>query len=451
VPTNQRSVSLQVTVSIAGEGVSQKSYLGQYIGTYYADYNTNTYYNSGGYQAIYRTGSQSYPGRFAGAESTADTRQGNAIYGPSGQYMVFIPDSTVSNGNGVTGTTTRTSQATQILPDWASTSATSYYPVTVASTTTSPSDLGTTRTTQTMNGYVGGMFDRISTPGTGLAVSSRAINVDGSEPNDVSITTDAASNRAQATIVVRNLDAPGVTATFELGSVSFGQHRSNSAFIDDKRYGLTDQTVDSSRLSRVQASSGAAPIAIHSRTQLTSYNAAPVALPGGVTPCECKFMSWGWWTGEVQYFNDANPSTGYNLTVKDRLNLASYVVGTLTNVVDLPRTGMATYTGHAIGNVANGANSYVAAGSYSNTWNFASQTGQVTIGNFDGQTYTGQTALRSGTVNFTGPITGGARSGTLNGSFFQSPTDPIKGQGGNFAVTGPSNYKAGGTFAAQKP
>lgn len=451
VSIDQRAVSLQVTVSIAGEGANQKTYLGQYIGTYYADYNTNTYMNSGGYQAIYRVPGQTFPGRFAGAQATADTGQGNAIYGKNGEYMVFIPDSATTTGNGSTGTTVRTPVATQNLPNWANTSTTTgYYPVTLATKTDAPSDLGQTRTTQTMNGYVGGVFDRITTPGTGLVTSSRVIDVSGSLPTDVSLTTDAATNRAQATIVVRNLDAPGVTATFQLGSVGQGRPGSSSAFIDDKRYGLSDQTVDPNRVSSVQARSTSAATPIWGRTQLTSYAAAPVALPGGVKPCECAFMSWGWWTGEVQYFNPNNPSTGYNLSVKDRLNLAGYVVGTLSNVVDLPRTGTATYIGHAVGNVVNGADAYVAAGSYNNSWNFASQTGQVRISNFDGTTYTGTTALKQGTVNFTGAIGGGSRSGTLNGSFFSSPTDPIKGQGGNFAVTGPANYKAGGIFAGQK-
>ncbi len=451
VPANQRSVSLQVTVAIAGEGAGQKSYLGQYIGTYYSDYNSNSYGNSGGHQAIYRMPGQAYPGRFASSQSTAETGQGNAIYGPNGQYMVFVPESTDSVGNGTTGTTTRIPQAAQNLPDWANTSATPYYPVTVAAPTSAPSDLGETRTTRTMNGYVGGVIERIATPRFGLATSTRLIDVSASQPTDVRLSTDAATNRAQASIVVRNLDAQGVTATFELGSISVARSGSSSAFIDDKRYGLRDHLFEpTTRISRVQTSATAAPIPVWGRTQMTSYEAAPVPLPGGVTPCECAFMSWGWWTGEVQYFNPNNPSTGYNLSVKDRLNLASYVVGTLTNVVDLPRIGTATYTGHAVGNVANGASSYVAAGTYSNSWNFASQTGRVSIGNFDGATYTGTTTLRQGTVNFNGPIAGAGRTGNLNGSFFSSPGDPTKYQGGNFGVSGP-NYKAGGIFAGQKP
>jgi len=298
-----------------------------------------------------------------------------------------------------------------------------------------------------MNGYVGGVFDRIT---TGLATSSRVIDVSASQPTDLTLATNATSNRVQATAIVRNLDAAGVTATFELGSLGPGRDASSSAFIDDKRYGLRDYTVDpTGRVSRVQPTPTSAAIPITSRTQMTSYNAAPVPLPGGVTPCVCAFMSWGWWSGAILYSNPNNPSTGYNLSVQDRLNLASYVAGNLTNVVDLPKTGTATYTGHAVGNVVNGPNSYVAAGSYSNSWNFASQTGQARISNFDGATYTGTTTLRQGAVNFTGPISSGAVSGTLNGSFFRSATDPIAGQGGNFAVTGP-NYKAGGTFAGQR-
>jgi hypothetical protein len=41
------------------------------------------------------------------------------------------------------------------------------------------------------------------------------------------------------------------------------------------------------------------------------------------------------------------------------------------------------------------------------------------------------------------------RSLTLNGAFTSSASTVAAGQMGNFAITGP-NYKAGGSFAAQK-
>ena len=90
-------------------------------------------------------------------------------------------------------------------------------------------------------------------------------------------------------------------------------------------------------------------------------------------------------SGEVRYGNNSV----YNPNGRDRLHLASYVAGVITPTLKMPTTGVATFTGHAIGNVQSGVNAYVAAGSFTKVWNFATQNGSVTIGNFDGVTYNG--------------------------------------------------------------
>ena len=319
----------------------------------------------------------------------------------------------------------------------------SYYPVTLATKTPSQGvapDLGQNRTTQTQYGYVGGVIE--ASDGAG-GFSTRLIGANDVSPTNVAISTDKDTNRAQATIRIANFASiPNVTATFELGSLT-GNNNSSSTFIDDRRYGMVDRTGDPNRFSKVTTVPGGVDTAINSRTFLTSYDTAPVALPGGVTPCDCTFMSWGWWSGDIRYDNP-----GFRQGQRDRLNMATFVTGTLTNSVQMPLTGTATYTGHTFGNVVNGANSYVSAGTYSNAWNFATGKGQVNL-TFDNRAYSGQTALIAGTPNFTGPLTGAGASGSLSGSFYQSKTDPVAGQGGSFAVSGP-NYKAGGGFVAKK-
>jgi hypothetical protein len=135
-------------------------------------------------------------------------------------------------------------------------------------------------------------------------------------------------------------------------------------------------------------------------------------------------------------------------------HLASYVAGVITPTLQMPTTGVATYTGHAIGNVQNGINAYVAAGSFTMVWNFATQYGSVTIGNFDGVTYNGVATQITGpgvpASQYNGAITGGGRTGNLTGSFFTAESTPAKGTGGSFNVNG-TNYKAGGIFAGQRP
>jgi hypothetical protein len=235
-----------------------------------------------------------------------------------------------------------------------------------------------------------------------------------------------------------------------LGSVA-GSRRRDSAFIDDNVYAMTDRKGDPARASSVQISGtlGSA-IPINSNTMLVSYQSSPLpgnVLPGGVTPCVCAFLTWGWWSGDIAYDNPA-----YRQGQRDRLHLATYVAGTLTDHIQLPNVGTATFSGHAVGNVVNGPARYIAAGTYTNVWSFQTQTGQVTIGNFDGATYTGATKLTAGTVQFQnfGPLSGPlGRSGSLDGAFFSSPGNPVAGQAGKFNITGPG-YKAGGTFAGQK-
>ena len=260
-------------------------------------------------------------------------------------------------------------------------------------------------------------------------ISSRVLNVGTSQASDVSITTDAGTNRAQGTIMVRNFDggtaAGSPTAVFELGSTG-GTRRGDSAFIDDNVYAMTDRKGDSARSSHVQ--SGGTIVPINSNTVLASYQAAPLQggkLPGGVTPCECAFLSWGWWSGDISYDNP-----GYRQGQRDRLNLATYVAGTLTNRGPAPQYGNRDLQRPCRGQrhqrqlaVRCGRHLYRTSGASRR------RRGQVTIGNFDGATYSGTAALTAGTVQFTGPLTGAGRTGSVSGAFMSSPTNPDRRPG----------------------
>lgn len=451
-PGAARATAMQATVSIAGQGSNQKSYMGAFIGTYFKDYNNSTISNAGRFNASYRLGDTQQIGRLVSAQSTFDTGAGNSIFGPNGETMVFTPDSlstTVTSNSGVVSaiTTTRTPQASFDQP-YNNLTGQDYYSVTQATRTSSSSTTDSARTSQTMNGYVGGLVEGRDSSGV---ITTRLLgNPNNAAPTNVILITDAASNRASATFTVPEWDGSSTSATFRLGGTS-GAGFSTSSFIDDKVYAVADRPSDlltnttSVTISSVTSQTGD----LNSRTFAVSYGTAPFNdffTAAGVTPCTCEFMTWGIWGGDVSY------KANYTAYERDRLNFASYVAGTLTSAVSLPMTGTATYSGHAFGNVLNGTSAYSAAGSYTNAWNFATQTGAVTIGNFDGATYTGTTALTNGTVNFTGALSGAGRTGAVAGSFFDAPGagGVAKGQGGTFTVTG-TGYKAGGTFAGQKP
>jgi hypothetical protein len=307
--------------------------------------------------------------------------------------------------------------------------------VTPASTTT-PLPPPTPQTSQTLNGYTGGVIVATTSDSQ---VSSRLLNVPdrSGNPADFTLSTDAPSSRAQTTIIIRQFQPTGglgvQPATFELGSLA---KDGSSSFVDNATITMIESN-DPARKSKV--SSGTSNMALASAATVQSV------LPSGVTYCECAFLSWGLWGGLVTY---PTASGGFRQGQVDTV-FAAYVAGTLTNV-QLPTIGTATYTGHAFGFVVDGSAVRSAAGGFTQTWNFASQTGMATITNFDGANYSSNTTLQNGTVNFSGPLSGAGRTGQINGSFYVNGSNPTGGQAGNFSVSNSSgSYKAGGIFAGQ--
>ncbi|MBM3647165.1 MAG: hypothetical protein FJX11_05170 [Alphaproteobacteria bacterium] len=461
--TAQGASAMQGTMALSGQGSTQKSYIGVFVGDYFRDYNNNTLFNSGGFNATYRTGAADRIGRQVSAESTFNVGGANSIFGPNADNMVYTTDSvrtdiTVSGGLTQTATTTRTTQASFDQP-YNNLNGSDYSGVTLAAKTTTPSSVGQNRTNRSLTGYVGGIVEGRDSSGN---FSSRIIGGNtASSGNTIALQTSASNNRAAAQITITNWDGTSTSATFQLGGLTGGRF-STSSFIDDTLYALRDRQAanfPSGPTTSVTTGTGTSTGAdVTSRTAMLSYSTAPVGsffTASGVTPCTCEFLTWGWWAGDVNY----SASSVYNAEGRDRLHLATYVAGTQTTVANLNAlTGSATYSGHLTGNVQNGVNSYVAVGSYSNVWNYGTRNGVASV-TFDGATFGGgmtANTFGSNTTNTfatTAPLSSTGvtgRSLTLNGTFFSSPTVEAKGQGGNFAITG-TGYKAGGTFAAQKP
>ncbi len=438
--------ALQVTISIAGSGVTQKSYMGVYIGNYGTDSATQTVYGAGTFMDSYRLGANQHIGRGISYQSTADTGAGSAIYGDTGQYQVYVPDKVVTTRTGGhgsesefnhshhhhhRGTTTRTPGAA-LDQSAANQLPTSYYPVTmatpVADTSTLPQDLGQTRTTQTMTGYATGLVEQRT--GNTFRTLAPTINIFNPSTN-ISISTDAQTNQAMATIVMRGYDGTLGSAKLQLGGQS-GANGPASAFIDNSRYAMITQTNDPNRQSTIGLSTP-----LNNNTMLASYQTAPVALPGGVQPCTCEYLSWGFWSSNI--------NLGNNQTAN--VNLGTYVVGQVT--ANMPPTGSATYNGFMVGNVQNnrnGNNAYVGTGTYAMDWSFSRRSG--TFGaTFDGTNYGGVVGSTGG-ANFSGAFgnLGSLRVGALAGSFF-GPN--AQNQGGQFAIVGPA-YQAAGIFAGQR-
>ena len=106
--------------------------------------------------------------------------------------------------------------------------------------------------------------------------------------------------------------------------------------------------------------------------------------------------------------------------------------------------------------------SYLAAGAFSATANFATRTGTVNITGLDGTNYAG-TAMQAGASSVTfggtlnsviGPGSVGGRTATLAGSFFQGgPTNstPAYGEiGGSLILNGTGGYLGSGIFLGRE-
>src|ERR1700722_18332642 len=176
-----------------------------------------------------------------------------------------------------------------------------------------------------------------------------------------------------------------------------------------------------------------------------------------VKPCACESTQWGFWSAS----NGATKNG--QLAFEDQGVLLLWVGGVPTTVGALSQaTGTATYTGHAIANIANGTAglTYLAAGTFSAAVNFGARNGAITIGGLDGTNYAGTANWVKGTTSFAtpagSPLLGdtGARTAALAGSFFQggpTNTTPLYGEMGGSLILNGTGYLGSGIFAARKP
>jgi hypothetical protein len=327
---------------------------------------------------------------------------------PAGQP---VGNSTLQN-QPKTNTVTITNTASTIIPNNNPTA-----PNNTPNNNPVPPPSGPTTTTQT--GFAAGLAVVIDRPGGDDDRHWRRVSVL-SPTGTVSITTDAANNKANGTLMVGANDGRHPTAaTLQLSGTGNGTS--------------VVMTNDPSRQSTLQIDGHTYPI------NPTS------ALAGTSSPsCTCEFLSFGAWASSV-----ADPRNNG----KTYAAVGTYVAGTPS--VQLPTTGSATYSGVMAGFASNNGNISPASGTYQNVWNFQNRTGAFT-GSFDNRNYAGTTQATGGPGSTTfagtfGSTSGYQRSGNLNGGFFSSPTDAAAYQAGTFSIgSARSRYQAAGVFAGQR-
>ena len=285
------------------------------------------------------------------------------------------------------------------------------------------------RTTRTLNGFSGGALQLIN--GSGSLIGTSFFGNSTGEPGDVNIFTDATNGTVTATIdVFANSIEQQLVADF--GGTGF------SAFFDDESFGAIEASATSAEF-------GGATVTNALLYMVTDELEEDGFLPTGVGFCQCEFLQWGFWGGDLEL------ASGDRV----RIHLANWVAGEVSSLAEISAVlGSATYFGHIIGTVNNEGKIYQAVGGYSQAYNFLTSSnpfsGTVDITNFDGADFN-NIQVTGGGAGFTGsgPDTTESRGISLNGAFFKGGGDPVAQVGGGFSIN-VNAYGASGIFAADK-
>jgi hypothetical protein len=316
-----------------------------------------------------------------------------------------------------------------------------------------PIDIGNQRSSRTLNGYAAGIattdtFEIV--PGSSRfqdfffkSAFSSETSI-GAPASNLIIVTDANTNNVAAWFRFTDLD------TFQQFTLAFGglneADRFDSAFIDDRRFGAQQSAGNPTTV--------AGSNVLFSSTAMVSFDVVPNTgfFPPGAGPCVCKFVQWGFFSWDTLLL-----SSGSLTRTQGHIN--PWVAGELPELNTLPTTGTATYNGHAVGNVRDHAgNRYIAAGSYTQSWNFATRNGSATIANFDGRTLDTSSLGSANGRDFSGPLAirqgpttlAGSGGGAFSGSFVRGAGNPAAEVMGAFVFSESTGYRAAGIVAGSR-
>ncbi|MBR0654532.1 hypothetical protein [Plastoroseomonas arctica] len=169
------------------------------------------------------------------------------------------------------------------------------------------------------------------------------------------------------------------------------------------------------------------------------------AVPGFAMPASNGDMAWGLFLGDL-----VNDSGG---TRRDHANLGFWVAGRPVDFATLSNLrGTFTYSGGMLGTAAQNGAVRVAAGGFTQSWDFGSRTGRLAA-SYDGRDYNARIAMLGSNAIFTGSGLDGQRDRRLvvQGGFFGTAGNgtPPPSVGGAFGIAG-SGYAANGIFAGRR-
>jgi len=471
-PGSTTSRQFQAGLSVTGQGAAQNATL--FVMTSQITNAPNIgFTQGGGFNAVTMRNAAGWYGTAVGAVSSGQPGSANTVPNanglPNGPYTIYNANANLESGS----ISNKPPVSTNYVPPKEQSYA--FNPISAGTATTSANN----HPSLFLTGYVGGVMATASggTSSNPASVTRPYVitNLTG-QPGDVGIFLPGSSSEMLAFFNVASQNAPA-------GGMTSATNFFGGLDVD----GVTGSGLNSARGTYVNPSNFAARAATiydsGANTPISIRNGQSLGQPGGfaqqlmvtadsvgantarflssisstaVTPCACDSTKWGFWSA----FNGVNNSDG-SLQFMDQGALLLWVGGVALTPSGLSgltnATGTATYSGHAIADIATGAGgrSYLAAGAFSNTVDFGNRTGAVTITGLDGANYSGTVGWSKGTATFatTAPLTSlvTGRTAAINGSFFQGAAINSFGEmGGSLILTGPGNYLGSGIFAARR-
>ena len=427
--------TLQASLAINGQQGNQTAALVVSTGEFVTSTTSGNVTYAADVRGVYMPGGTSPLVHVASGATAVPDGTGNSLFGGS-SIDGFVIDSNQLNANDQL--ISATANSSQIGVANGTTNFAFNQPVLA---TTLPTGVGTNRSLPAELGYFGGVAENGA--GHPYVLTGDLVltpNVTNSTFSAIFAGTDPFTQASS-----------GVTSVIiPFGTVS-GTDHARSAIIDNNIFGATENytvpvqitTPGGTTITYPTGSSGAStyPTAAMVTSATVPGAANSLFQAAGATPCMCKYLQWGYWEANLPATNQGGPS---NSVQSSYIN--TWVAGQPT--VNMPATGTGMYSGAAIGTVNTAGQTYLAAGGFSNTYNFGTNTGNISISNFDGANYTAAISGSSGSPGFAGSLgqTGGNRVGIVVGGFAGPGAAETGGTFSLHAPMGPS-YIASGIFA----
>ncbi|HJU19890.1 MAG TPA: hypothetical protein VJ770_25845 [Stellaceae bacterium] len=427
--------SLQASLAVNGAGPQQNSVIAVATGNAFTGPDSGQPVLNGQIAGSYRANGASSPVRISSGLLTPRDGNGNSFYGGSSVTGFAVDQNNFS-------TATVPSLASETA--YPSLAPTATYGFTQAAVRQAlPSGIGAAPTSAAQSGYFAGTMQQFTgpdtTPGATYAVTGTT-----------AVTTDPANLRVAARFSGQNPfvpDASGVsTVTVEFGGLS-GPTRGRQGYIDANHFAALESPTAPSQINN-------APLTINGDPLQAShvYMVTSGTVPGAISVCQCQYLQWGYWGGELD-----TPNTAGNAPMRaDVGHINTWLAGTPTSPSDIATLAgtniTGTYNGGMTGAVSNNGAQYLASGNFTATYNFAQRSGSLAINNYDGRSFPAMPFSRvsANGANYSITVPSSTTfTGRINGSFYGPMAQET---GGNFALQGPpgSNYLTSGIFAGRR-